>query len=278
MNGFGLRLWTAVFFVGAVLGAIYGGAITFLLFFGLINALCLWEFYGMTISTTGGLHWLRRSAGTLLGTLPFTLAMLWNLGYIPLSVTEINSAFLLIVPILFSLFIVELYAGARKPFLNMSLILLGLLYVSMPFLFLCLLAFDTGEYRYAVVLGLILLTWTNDTGAYLFGSWLGKNPLFPRISPKKTWEGVLFGLFFTLLAAWGLYHLNGRLQLWEWQVLAVIVTVFGTFGDLIESMLKRSFRVKDSSNLLPGHGGVLDRFDSFIFHLPFAFAFLFSLG
>jgi phosphatidate cytidylyltransferase len=127
------------------------------------------------------------------------------------------------------------------------------------------------EYFPGVLLGMFLLIWTNDVFAYLIGSKFGKHRLFERHSPKKSWEGSLGGLVFALLAAWWLSgHLN-QLTESQWFVTAVIAVVFGTFGDLSESMLKRNAGVKDSGSLLPGHGGVLDRFDAALFATPFVY-------
>ena len=118
------------------------------------------------------------------------------------------------------------------------------------------------------------MTWMNDTAAYIVGSQIGKTPLFPRISPKKTWEGTLGGLAGTLILAFLLNEYFEELILRDWLILAILVGLFGSLGDLVESMLKRSFAIKDSGRLLPGHGGFLDRFDGFIFMLPFAAAYI----
>ena len=129
-----------------------------------------------------------------------------------------------------------------------------------------------------MVISLLLLTWINDTAAYALGSRYGKYPFFPRISPKKTWTGAVGGLIFDLLLATILYFTVGKLLLWQWLTLAVVASTFGNVGDLFESMLKRSLNVKDSGTLLPGHGGFLDRFDAFIFSLPFSFLYLLIIG
>ncbi|TAK40283.1 MAG: phosphatidate cytidylyltransferase, partial [Saprospiraceae bacterium] len=118
------------------------------------------------------------------------------------------------------------------------------------------------------------LTWMNDTGAYIIGSLFGKHLLFSRISPKKTWEGTFGGIAITFLVAFLFCVFTNELRFRDWIILGAIVSIFGSVGDLVESMLKRSVGVKDSGNLLPGHGGVLDRFDAFIFVLPFAAAYL----
>ena len=118
------------------------------------------------------------------------------------------------------------------------------------------------------------MTWANDVGAYFVGSKFGKTKLFPRISPKKTWEGSFGGVMMTFLTGWLLSLYIIELNLKDWLILALIVSIFGSIGDLVESMLKRSVGVKDSGTILPGHGGFLDRFDAFIFLLPFAACYL----
>jgi len=149
-----------------------------------------------------------------------------------------------------------------------------MVYIGTPFALVDFIAFD-GEHFFAnTVFGLLLLTWINDTAAYLVGSQIGKNKLFPRISPKKTWEGSIGGGVFTLILAASLSWLFEEQSMIEWIILGGIVIIFGSIGDLIESMLKRSYKVKDSGTLLPGHGGFLDRFDAFIFLVPFASAYL----
>lgn len=119
-----------------------------------------------------------------------------------------------------------------------------------------------------------MLTWLSDTGAYIAGSTMGRTPLFPRISPKKTWEGFVGGAVLVLVSSQILAELMPILRHREWLVIGMLVAVFGSLGDLVESMLKRSLNVKDSGDLLPGHGGILDRFDAFIFLLPFVSAYL----
>ncbi len=119
------------------------------------------------------------------------------------------------------------------------------------------------------VFGLLGLVWTNDTMAYFVGSQLGKRKLFERISPKKTWEGFIGGGLCTVLMAWGVSHYVPEFTQMQWIMLAVVAAVFGTLGDLVESMLKRSLNIKDSGKLLPGHGGLLDRFDAFLLAIPF---------
>jgi phosphatidate cytidylyltransferase len=153
---------------------------------------------------------------------------------------------------------------------------LSTLYIGVPFALLLWISMENAVYLPGRVAGLLFLTWANDSGAYLTGNLFGKHPLMRRISPKKTWEGFLGGLFFALLFAFFLSYMPSTgLNPSDWWFLALIISIFGPVGDLIESLIKREKQVKDSGNLLPGHGGFLDRFDAFIFHIPFVALYLY---
>jgi phosphatidate cytidylyltransferase len=130
------------------------------------------------------------------------------------------------------------------------------------------------SYTYEILLIYFLLIWANDTGAYLFGVSIGKHKIFPRISPKKSWEGFFGGLFFTAIVAWAISLYFHNITFAHWLVIGLLSAIIGVFGDLVESMLKRSIDVKDSGKFLPGHGGVLDRFDSVFLSAPIVFAYL----
>jgi phosphatidate cytidylyltransferase len=150
------------------------------------------------------------------------------------------------------------------------------IYIGIPFAILLVISMENITYMPGRVAGLLFLTWANDSGAYLAGNLFGKHPLMKRISPKKTWEGFMGGLFFALLFGFALSYMPFTgLKASDWWFLALIVSVFGPIGDLVESLLKREKQAKDSGSLLPGHGGFLDRFDAFIFHLPFCAIYLF---
>jgi phosphatidate cytidylyltransferase len=173
--------------------------------------------------------------------------------------------------------IIELFKQNKDPFANVAITLIGVIYVSMPFGLLSYLVFyppfgDT--YNPSFLIAYFLLMWANDSGAYIVGSLIGKHKLFERISPKKTWEGFIGGAFFTLLAAWAISLYLHELSLMHWLFVGSITFSFGTFGDLVESQLKRSVGMKDSGKMLPGHGGILDRFDSIIFSAPIVFVYL----
>ncbi len=147
--------------------------------------------------------------------------------------------------------------------------LVSALYIGIPIGLFIALINNSPVYDYLLPVGIILLIWMSDSMAYLVGSRIGKTKLFPSVSPNKTWEGTLGAGLFTVLAAWGLCFLKTEFSLTFWLSAGIIVWMFGGYGDLVESQLKRYYKVKDSGNFLPGHGGFLDRFDSFIFVLPF---------
>ena len=159
-----------------------------------------------------------------------------------------------------------------------------LLYVMLPLAAALWLAWPGGAFTWRLLLGLLVLLWLNDIGAYAVGMSLGQRPdsrkLFPALSPKKSWVGVVGGTVFCFLAAWGISATFGgeALPLVHWLALALIVSVFGVFGDLFESLIKRHAHVKDAGHLIPGHGGLLDRFDDVIFVLPLAALYLSLVG
>ena len=274
MKGLLRRASTALIFVVIMLGGLYGGYYSFILLFAVITALCLWEFLYMTIDHGKRRDWLRRIWGTAFGLTPFVLAVLIHLDVIRLDDNFVIITALLFFPFIFMAFIYELIAQSETPFVNVAFIVLGMVYIGAPFALLDFIAFEGKNFYANTVFGLLLMTWLNDTGAYVAGSQFGKTKLLPRISPNKTWEGSLGGVAVTFLTATVLCFVFPERSAADWFVLAGIVAIFGSIGDLIESMLKRSVGVKDSGDLLPGHGGVLDRFDAFIFQLPFAAVYL----
>lgn len=257
-----------------MLGGIYGGPYAFVALFALITGLCLWEFFGIVLSKNRRIDLFRRFLGMGLGLAPFLLAAVLQLELVRNKDLFIVISLLLLFPFIFSAFIYELYTRSEQPFVNVAYIVLGMAYIGMPFALLEFIAFEDGLFCANTVFGLLVLTWFNDTGAYMVGSQIGRTPLFPRISPKKTWEGAAGGAAAAFIGAYLVCAIFKELRLADWLVMAGIVAVFGNLGDLVESMLKRSVNIKDSGALLPGHGGLLDRFDAFIFLLPFATAYL----
>ncbi|OAV42631.1 hypothetical protein A3850_015405 [Lewinella sp. 4G2] len=252
----------------------YTGEYTFSLLFLTIAAGCLWEFFGMTLDLHTRRDKIRKVFGLLLGLMPFVLVTILSLMDVSDPESFITLAALLFSPFVFTIFIYELYSHSKEPFANIAYMILGLFYIGLPFALVNFIAFDGTDFRARLVLGLLVLTWVNDTGAYVTGSLIGKTPLFPRISPNKTWEGSTGGVLVCLIFGYLLSLVYDDIPTIQWLGLAAIVAVFGGLGDLVESMLKRSVKVKDSGNLLPGHGGLLDRFDAFIFVVPFATAYI----
>ncbi len=276
MKGLIRRATTAAIFVIVMLAGLFLGRYTFIALFAIITALCLWEYLSMVLNKFTKRDFYRMLIGVGFGLTPFVLATILHMRPV---LTQTNDQFVIITSILFSpfiflAFIYELFSGSKTPFQNVGFMVLGMVYIGAPFSLLDFIAFNDGEFSAITVFGLLLLTWLNDTGAYIIGSRFGKTPLFPSVSPNKTWEGTIGGVVTTFIVAYLFCLFTSELRLVDWMVLGAIVSIFGSMGDLVESMLKRSVGVKDSGNLLPGHGGVLDRFDAFIFLLPFAAAYL----
>ena len=266
------RTITAAIFATAMLGGVFGGKTTFFLLFSLVTAGCLWEFYGLVFAADGK-KMLRRIFGTIWAAAPYLLLGGSALGFLDGSYALGGIAVLIFAAVPF--FLLELFLNPAQPFDQVGRYLLGMFYIGIPFCLLAYLSmpmgefFASGDYAPWRVFGLLGLVWANDTMAYFVGSLLGKRKLFERISPKKTWEGFIGGGLCTVLLAWYVSHWLPDFSQTQWVLLALVAVVFGTLGDLVESMLKRSLNIKDSGSLLPGHGGLLDRFDAFLLAIPF---------
>ncbi len=170
----------------------------------------------------------------------------------------------------------DLFSGKMPLFLTKRYINTTL-YLSSGFIFMILIANYYDPFNPNILLGCFILVWTNDSFAYLVGSNFGKQKLFARISPKKTVEGFLGGLFFACIASYFIARYTHTVNFNNWLIIAIIISVFGTLGDLIESKFKRQANVKDSGIIMPGHGGMLDRLDSIIFAAPFVYLYLKTL-
>lgn len=171
-------------------------------------------------------------------------------------------------------FLFELFNDKEKQsYQNLGIYFLGIFYIIFPLALSSFLAFENGKYYAWRIFGLFILIWTSDSMQYFSGKALGKHKLYERISPNKTWEGTIGGLIFTIIAGYILSLFQHDFTTNQWMTIAALVSVLGSMGDLVESMIKREVGVKDSGNFLPGHGGILDRFDSFIFVLPFVVAY-----
>ena len=183
------------------------------------------------------------------------------------------------------LLIAELYLRQKDPIQNWAYTMLSQMYIALPFSLLNVLAFNATSqgmvaFNTLLPLSIFVFLWINDSGAYCVGSLLGRHKLFPRISPGKSWEGSIGGAVFVLAAAWAISEFLDQqmLNTLEWLGLGLTVVVFGTWGDLVESLFKRTLGIKDSGNILPGHGGMLDRFDSSLLAIPAAVVYLYTLS
>lgn len=210
-----------------------------------------------------------RFLGVIVGGLLFIGMFFIEGGYLP-SVYHYA-----LFPLASFVFLIKLYTKKDvHPFINIALFYLGILYVAVPFAFINLLVFYSGEYSYEIILGLLFLTWANDIGAYFTGIIFGRTKLFERISPKKSWEGSIGGATFAILTSILIGFYFEGLNSLEWISVSIIVVIAGTYGDLVESHFKRSIQIKDSGSIIPGHGGFLDRFDSLLIAVPFVVVFL----
>jgi phosphatidate cytidylyltransferase len=234
--------------------------------FFLICLLSLIEFYKLA-----GLDGLapQRTIGVLTGIVVFAGSFLIEKG-----ILEARYYFL-IFPLMALVYMIKLYKKfERKPFTNIAFTFLGIFYVAVPFALLNVAAFENGRYNFEIIWGCLFILWASDTGAYFAGTYLGKRKLFERISPKKSWEGFIGGALLALAFAYGMSFFFLSYSVIEWLIIGVIIIVGGTFGDLVESLLKRSIEIKDSGSALPGHGGFLDRFDGLLISAPFIVAYL----
>lgn len=262
------RTITGAVFVFVLNVAILFNPISFYLLFGIITFAGLIEFYNLIGDSRINPNKLVGVSG---GIVCYFSACFVSAGFIG------NEVFLVLIPITTIIFVIEIYRKKDNPFLNIAITILGIAYIAIPFSLLVLIGFKTHDlnaYMPHIILGLFVLIWSSDTGAYLTGITIGKHPLLPRVSPKKSWEGLFGGVIFTLIVAFVLSHYFKDQSLTDWLVFALIISLFGVWGDLAESLLKRSYNIKDSGNILPGHGGILDRFDSAIFSIPIVFLYL----
>lgn len=257
MNEVVKRTLSGIAYIILLVGAILYSVETFLLLFAVFFITAVIEFCK--------LYQINKIYGLLLSVaIAVSLFFLNNHPY--------NSALLCVVP--FSIFLmIDLFQNQSKkeqPLFKKLIHLIG--YVTLPFLIITQLPYLNGNYSPFLLLSIFIMIWCNDTFAYICGRLLGKHKLYEKISPKKTIEGFIGGLLFTQLAAFIIYKTSSlQISLIAWLLIALGISVLGTVGDLIESKYKRQAGVKDSGNIMPGHGGILDRFDSILFAAPFLF-------
>ncbi|MEW5846703.1 MAG: CDP-archaeol synthase [Bacteroidota bacterium] len=269
MSEFLKRTISGLLFVIVLVGAIYIGHITFfILFLGITTATML-EFYHLGLKA-------KLRPQSLLGVFIGMAFFIWSYFYSSGRIEQITLYGF--VPLLVSIFVVELYRHQIKPMQNIAFTMLGIFYIALPFSLMNFITINGSSYSMVynpnILLGILFLVWANDTGAYIVGVSMGKHKMIPRISPKKSWEGFIGGIATTLLVAWIIAMIFDEVSLKHWLAIGAITTFMAVLGDLVESMFKRSIGVKDSGKFLPGHGGLLDRFDALIMVLPMVYVYL----
>lgn len=277
-----VRTITGVLYV-AIMVAGFLNPRAMVLLFAIITALTMWEYTGLVNDRVANVS-VNRFISTVGGVYLFIAAAAWRTGIV--------NNFVIMVPYILTiiyLFISELYIKNRDALQDWAYTMFGQMYIAMPLALINILAFEISadgsvvRYDMLLPLAIFILLWANDSGAYSFGSLFGKHKLFPRISPGKTWEGSIGGGIFAVVIAGVIGWLANsgadahQLNFYQWLGLGVVVVVFGTWGDLVESLFKRTIGVKDSGKLLPGHGGMMDRFDSSLMAIPAAVIYLYSL-
>jgi phosphatidate cytidylyltransferase len=265
------RSLSGIVFIAVMLGAILWNPFSLFLLLVSISIIALYEYFqifkgrGFTPFSMGGIV-----AGLLILILVFFVSQ----SYLPAKYLE-----LLMLPVIgmwFSFIFVKRVEHIQSVMITMT----GLIYIMLP---LSLLPFITQnrltgfEYNPEILIGVLFIVWTYDTGAYLSGILLGKHRMAPLISPKKSWEGFFGGMVFAALVCIVFSKFTTILNITDWIILSFIVVLTGTAGDLFESLIKREAGVKDSGKIMPGHGGILDRFDSLLFIIPFVFLYLYLI-
>ncbi len=284
---FTTRTLTAIVFVAILLACITTNYITFTSLFFVVSIWGLYEYYQLAEKLGAKPY---KPIGYLAGVCMFAYGVVDNSALSVFLPTQSISAYVILLT--FFVFIVALFDEHKNTVLNLSHTLTGLIYVVLPFVILVNISCidknylptttnwvkNIAPYNFHYIIGIILLIWVSDVGAYIVGSIIGKHKLYERISPGKTWEGSIGAAFITVGSSFIIANWFPELALKHWIAISILVSVFGTIGDLVESMLKRQAGVKDSGKIMPGHGGILDRFDSLLFVSPFIYAYFILIG
>lgn len=275
-----VRAFTGVLFVTIMVTCFFQPAAMVFLF-ALITCLSLWEYSGLVNNIEDVT--INRFISTVAGVYLFLAISAINSGFV-----QTNAVFMPYLLTIIYLFVSELYTKNKNAVHDLSYTMLGQMYVALPLSIINVLAFRTAtdgniHFYYLLPLSVFIFLWTSDTGAYCVGSLFGKHKLFPRISPAKSWEGSIGGGVLVLVAAFLVSLLDQNhgnlsgLNTLQWLGLGLVVTVFGTWGDLVESLIKRTLGIKDSGTILPGHGGMLDRFDSSLLAIPASAVYIYTI-
>jgi len=262
------RSITGIILVIITTFSIVANQYTFIILIFAINLLALTEYYKLVAM---GQFYPGLKEGLFLSIIFFISITLMLTNYFDWHILLVNVLSVAVI------IIRELYRDSSTPFQNLALTFFGITYITLPIIFfegISFLPFEDDMYHPNMILGYFIILWCYDSGAYAVGSMIGKHKLFERISPNKTWEGVIGGTVLSLAAAYGISSFAKEVSTIDWLIISLIIVAMGTYGDLFKSLLKRSANVKDSGNSLPGHGGFLDRFDSLIGSAPFVFGYL----
>ena len=275
-----VRAFTGVLFV-TIMVTCFFQPVAMVFLFALITCLSLWEYSGLVNNIEDVT--INRFISTVAGVYLFLAISAVNSGFV-----QTNAVFMPYLLTIIYLFVSELYTKNKNAVHDLYYTMLGQMYVALPLSIINVLAFRTAtdgniHFYYLLPLSVFIFLWTSDTGAYCVGSLFGKHKLFPRISPAKSWEGSIGGGFLVLVAAFLVSLLDQNhgnlsgLNTLQWLGLGLVVTVFGTWGDLVESLIKRTLGIKDSGTILPGHGGMLDRFDSSLLAIPASAVYIYTI-
>lgn len=271
MKNLVLRSLSGAVYVALIVGAIFAGPYYLYTLMALFGALGILELHRAALPGWNGFIPGLAKAVDIISLAIILFVPVGNIENTILSGAGILPVYLLVRGV------IALYDTTEHPFRSVAWSAMSLLYLAMPLLTLMLIYHVQGGPQ--LVLIMFIMIWLNDTGAFCSGSLMGRHKMFPRLSPKKTWEGFAGGFIFCIVAAWICFRFFNctSWSLLGWIFFGIIASVFATWGDLFESLLKRNAGVKDSGNIIPGHGGILDRIDSLLFVAPASFLYYFLL-